>query len=391
LLDWLDQPAEFVETWTGMTDPTEITRLRVAVLYGGRSTEHEISQQSAAAVVAQLDPLKYEVIPISIDKQGRFHRHDLKTLQAQNARVLATESTATTLTIAARPGPLFVSDAPDAPQIDVVFPVMHGPLCEDGSIQGLLELAEIPYVGARVLGSAIGMDKDVAKRLVRAEGIETTPYLSVTRGRWLRDRTSQIARVEGEFGYPVFVKPATLGSSVGVTRANDRAALEAAVAEAQRYDDKTLIERAVDAREIEFAVLAALDPTAPPDVSLPGEIIPRAGGFYSFENKYLDTQGAELHAPADLSPELIAQGQALVRRIFVALECESMARVDMFLDRSTGRFLFNEVNTIPGFTAISMYPKLWEVSGLSYPALLDRLIKDAVARHTRRSELQRER
>lgn len=373
-----------------MTDKTEITRLRVAVLYGGRSTEHEISQQSAAAVVAQLDKQKYEVIPISIDKQGRFHRHDLAQLQAQNPRVLATESTGSALTIAARPGPLFVNDAANAPQIDVVIPIMHGPLCEDGSIQGLLELAEIPYVGSRVLGSAIGMDKDVAKRLVRAEGIEVGAYVCVPSGRWKHDHASFVARAESELGYPMFVKPATLGSSVGVSRADDRAQLEKAVAEAHRFDDKILIERAVDAREIEFAVLGALEPGAPPDVSLPGEIIPR-GGFYSFENKYLDAQGAELHAPAELPADLIAQGQSMARRIFVALECEGMARVDLFLDRRTGHFLFNEVNTIPGFTEISMYPKLWEVSGLPYPALLDRLVKDAVARHARRSELQRER
>jgi D-alanine-D-alanine ligase len=371
-----------------MSDSNEITRLRVAVLYGGRSTEHEISQQSAAAVVANLDPSKYEVIPISIDKQGRFRRHELQALRAQNPRVLASESSSAALTVATRPGPLFLSQG--APAIDVVFPIMHGPLCEDGSIQGLLELAAVPYVGARVLGSAIGMDKDVAKRLVRAEGIGVAPYLVVQRPRWERERAGFVAQIERELGYPVFVKPATLGSSVGVARAADRAQLEAAVLEAQRFDDKTLIEQAVDAREIEFAVLAAEDPAAPPDVSLPGEIVPR-DAFYSFDRKYLDTEGAELHAPAQLSDEQIREGQALVRKIFGALECEGMARVDMFLDRRSGRFLFNEVNTIPGFTAISMYPKLWEVSGLSYSALLDRLIKDALRRHARRSELQRER
>lgn len=373
-----------------MTDKPEITRLRVAVLYGGRSTEHEISQQSAAAVVAQLDPQKYEVIPISVDKAGQFHRQDLAALRAHNPRVLATDSKTAALTVAARPGPLFIGESATTPQIDVVFPVMHGPLCEDGTIQGLLELAEIPYVGARVLGSAIGMDKDVSKRLVRAEGIAVAPYVSATRGVWRRDRDALIARIERELGYPVFVKPATLGSSVGVTRATHRSELEKSVAEAQRFDDKILIEQSVDAREIEFAVLGPVDPADPPDVSLPGEIIPR-GGFYSFENKYLDAQGAELRAPAELPPELIAEGQALARKIFLVLEVESMARVDLFLDRRSGRFLFNEVNTIPGFTEISMYPKLWEVSGLPYPALLDRLVKDAVARHQRRSELQRER
>jgi D-alanine-D-alanine ligase len=371
-----------------MSDSNGITRLRVAVLYGGRSTEHEISQQSAAAVVANLDPAKYEVIPISIDKQGRFHHHDLQALRAQNPRVLASESSSAALTVATRPGPLFLSQG--APAIDVVFPVMHGPLCEDGSIQGLLELAAVPYVGARVLGSAIGMDKDVAKRLVRAEGIGVAPYLVVQRARWERERPGFIAQLERELGYPNFVKPATLGSSVGVARAADRTQLEAAVLDAQRFDDKTLLEQAVDAREIEFAVLAAEDPAAPPDVSLPGEIVPR-DAFYSFDRKYLDTEGAELHAPAELGEAQIREGQALARRIFLALECEGMARVDMFLDRHSGRFLFNEVNTIPGFTAVSMYPKLWEVSGLSYPALLDRLVQDALRRHARRSELQRER
>ncbi|HKU38174.1 MAG TPA: D-alanine--D-alanine ligase family protein [Polyangiales bacterium] len=373
-----------------MNESDEITRLRVAVLYGGRSTEHEISQQSAAAVVANLDPAKYEVIPISIDKQGRFHRHDLAALRAHNPKQLATESSSAALTLAARPGPLFLSQGAPAPAIDVVFPVMHGPLCEDGSIQGLLELAAVPYVGARVLGSAIGMDKDVAKRLVRAEGIDVAPYVVVQRNRWERERAGIVARAEAELGYPMFVKPATLGSSVGVSRVTDRAQLEAAVLEAQRFDDKTLIEQSVDAREIEFAVLAAEDPAALPDVSVPGEIIPR-DAFYSFERKYLDAEGAELHAPAKLSEDLAREGQALARRIFLSLECEGMARVDMFLDRKSGRYFFNEVNTIPGFTAISMYPKLWEVSGLSYSALLDRLIRDAVRRHARRSELQRER
>jgi len=373
-----------------MSDSNEITRLRVAVLYGGRSTEHEISQQSAAAVVAQLDPNKYEVIPISIDRQGRFQRQDLERLRAHNPRLLASEASGTALTVAARPGPLFLADGPAAPQIDVVFPVLHGPLCEDGSIQGLFELAEVPYVGSRVLGSAIGMDKDVAKRLVRADGIDVAPYLSLSSARWERDRAPYLARAERELRYPMFVKPATLGSSVGISRVSDRAQLEAAVELARRYDDKLLIEQGVSAREIEFAVLAAEDLAAPPDVSVPGEIVPR-DAFYSFERKYLETEGAELHIPAQLAPEQLEQGRALAGRIFTLLECEAMARVDLFLERTSGRFFFNEVNTIPGFTAISMYPKLWEASGLPYRALLDRLIKDALARHARRSELQRER
>jgi D-alanine-D-alanine ligase len=372
-----------------MTDSSDMTRLRVAVLYGGRSTEHEISQQSAAAVVANLDPVKYEVIPISIDQQGRFHVHDLAALRARNSKQLATgDQGSAGLTLAARPGPLFVSAG--APMVDVVFPVVHGPLCEDGSIQGLLELAEMPYVGSRVLGSAIGMDKDVAKRLARGAGLSVAPYLTLHQAEWQREPERWITRAERELGYPMFVKPATLGSSVGVTRAEDRHQLELAVLTALRYDDKVLLEQSVDAREIEFAVLAAEDPADPPEVSVPGEIIAREG-FYSFERKYLETEGAELHVPAKLSPELIAHGQDAARDAFVALECQAMARVDFFLERGSGKLLFNELNTIPGFTAISMYPKLWEASGLPYPALLDRLVKDAMNRHARRSKLQRQR
>lgn len=373
-----------------MTDSElpRLTRLRIAVLYGGRSTEHEVSQQSAASVVANLDPVKYEVIPISIDHDGRFHRHDLPALRAQNPRILATTPSGAALAPAARPGALFASDG--APPIDVVFPVAHGPLCEDGSLQGLLELTELPYVGSRVLGSAIGMDKDVAKRLARGAGLAVAPYLALNAASWQRDTDARIARAEAELGYPMFVKPATLGSSVGVTRADDRRQLLGAVVTALRFDDKFLLEQAVDAREIEFAVLAAEDEAEPPDVSVPGEIIPREG-FYSFERKYLDSEGADLHIPARIAPEQVARGQDLARAAFLALECEGMARVDFFLDRKTGALLFNELNTIPGFTSISMYPKLWEASGVSYSDLLDRLVRDALRRHARRSKLQRQR
>jgi D-alanine-D-alanine ligase len=375
-----------------MAPPNERSthRIRVGVLYGGRSTEHEISLRSAASVVANLDRDRYDIVPIHVDRSGAFHRLVLPELAADHGAGLlpVEDSQHSGLALAAHSGRLLAADG--GGDIDVVFPVMHGPLCEDGSVQGLLELADIPYVGSRVLGSALCMDKDVAKRLVRAEGIGVGPYLSLRQMAWQSARSPWLQRIEAELGYPVFVKPATLGSSVGVSRATDRDALERAIVDAFRYDDKLLCEQAVDAREIEFAVLAASSEGAPPEVSLPGEIVPREG-FYSFENKYLDEQGAALVIPAQLDAATREQGQTLARRIFQVLECEGLARVDFFLERASGQFYFNEVNTLPGFTSISMYPKLWEASGVSYRELLDRLISDAMRRHQSRSALRRER
>jgi D-alanine-D-alanine ligase len=261
-------------------------------------------------------------------------------------------------------------------------------LCEDGSIQGLLELADVAYVGAGVLGSAICMDKDVAKRLARAAGIDTVEYLCLRGQGWRKDMPQVLERVAAELGYPVFVKPANLGSSVGVTKVARQQDLELALGSAFAYDEKVLVERAVNAREIELAVLAALDPAQPPHVSVPGEIVPQ-DAFYSYERKYLDPQGAALEIPAKLDDRQIAQARSIARDVFMALECDGMARVDLFLDRDSGRLLFSEANTIPGFTTISMYPKLWEASGLSYGDLLARLISLALARHARRSGLKR--
>jgi D-alanine-D-alanine ligase len=370
-------------------DDRDPPRVRVAVLYGGRSTEHEISLASAAAVVANLDRARYEIIPIHVDRSGAFHRHALPALASGRAvAVLPTdESSSDALSLAARSGQLF---AADGGEIDVVFPIMHGPLCEDGSVQGLLELADVPYVGSRVLGSALCMDKDIAKRLVRAEGIPIVPYVTLRSSDWRQQREHWQTRIAAELGYPAFVKPATLGSSVGVSRVATREALDEAVAQAFAYDDKLLVEQAVDAREIEFAVLAASEDGAPPEVSVPGEIAAQEG-FYSFDRKYLDAEGAALYVPADLEPGTLEQGREFARRIFGVLECEGLARVDFFLDKASGKLYFNELNTLPGFTAISMYPKLWEASGVSYRELLDRLVQDALRRHARRSQLQRER
>ena len=267
---------------------------------------------------------------------------------------------------------------------------MHGPLCEDGSLQGLLDLADVPYVGAGVLGSAVCMDKDVAKRLARSVGVETTPYLAVRREQWLSSADEVKAQVTTQLGYPAFVKPANMGSSIGITRVDDGPSLDRSIAEAFRYDTKVLVERAVDAREIELAVLGSLDPLGPPRVSLAGEIV-AGDAFYSFERKYLQQDGAQLHVPARLDRQQQQRAAKIAAQVFVALECEGMARIDLFLDRQSGEFLFNEVNTIPGFTPISMYPKLWEASGLAYAELLSQLIDLALARAQIRSSLKRDR
>lgn len=375
-----------------MTDNTPHSKLRVALLYGGRSTEHEISLESATSVLRHLDAGRYDIVPVYVDPDGAFHQQLLPDASGGAARVLPTDRNTRAETLLARQGHLLAAadggEGSDLPA--VIFPVMHGPLCEDGSMQGLLELADVPYVGSRVLGAAICMDKDVAKRLVRAEGVAVVPYLCLRGPEYERNSVALIERIERELGYPAFVKPATLGSSVGVSKANNRAELSDAIALALRYDDKLLVEKAVHAREIEFAVLAARDLSEPPEVSVAGEIAPREE-FYSFERKYMDAEGAELTIPAVLDAATLARGQAAARQIFLALECEGMARVDFFLDKVSGELYFNEVNTIPGFTAISMYPKLWAASGVPYAELLNRLVENAVHRHTRRTHLSRQR
>lgn len=364
-------------------------RIRVAVVYGGRSSEHEVSLQSAKCVLENLDPERYDVLPIAIDKHGVWHVQDLARLRAMTERSLPVDTSGDAVVLTAgEAGAVLYGQA--SPKIDVVLPIMHGPLCEDGSIQGLLELADVAYVGSGVLGSAVCMDKDVAKRLVHAAGIDTVEYICVRAGEWPRDVKLLHARIAAELGYPVFVKPASLGSSVGVTKVSNAAELQGAVDHAFTYDTKVLIERAVDAREIELAVLSALEPGAPPEVSMAGEIVPR-DAFYSYERKYLDPDGAALHIPASLTSEQTERAQHIARQVFLALECEGMARIDLFFERTSGRLLFNEANTIPGFTTISMYPKLWQASGLSYGALIERLIALALRRHARRAGLRRTR
>jgi len=337
-------------------------KLRVAVLFGGRSGEHEVSIRSAAAVIAALDKSKYEVTPVAITKQGRW------LPPAESALLLPSPvqegtSTDAAVTLSHEPG--------SGSKIGVVFPVLHGTFGEDGTVQGFLELADVAYVGSGVLGSAAAMDKDVMKRLFRERGLPTVDHLALRRG----ERREKAHEIEQRFGYPVFVKPANLGSSVGVSKARNRRELEAALDLAARYDHKILAEPAVDGREIECSVLG----NDAPEASLPGEIVP-AREFYDYEAKYRD-EDSKLLIPAPLSPEQTAEVQRLAVAAFQAVEASGLARVDFFLERASGRVLVNEVNTMPGFTSISMYPKLWEASGLPYAQLVDRLIGLALELH----------
>ena len=374
-------------------------RVRVAVLYGGRSGEHEISLQSAASVLRNLDRERFEAIPIAIDKEGRWHPGDVALID-QGARTLPVFKDQPPVLLPPSPraggaelvpyGETALNKQSLPPlAVDVVFPVMHGTLCEDGAIQGLLELADLPYVGCGVLASAVGMDKEVAKRLAQAAGLPIVPYVLARSGTWEAELPALGARVEQSLGYPCFVKPVSCGSSVGVHKVKSAAALRPALADAFRYDRKVLIEKAVDAREIEVAVLQNLDPGGPPLCSIAGEINPRHE-FYSYEAKYLDENGAELLIPARLLPDQMAAAQRLAAAAFTTLECEGMARVDFFLDRQTGALYFNEINTIPGFTSISMYPKMWEASGLPYRELLTRLIELALRRGGEQRQLVRD-
>jgi D-alanine-D-alanine ligase len=370
-------------------------RLRVAVLYGGRSGEHEVSLRSAASVINHLDRDRFEIVPVAIDRQGRWRLNDVSLLEGKKSLPVFRDAPKVVLL----PNPadadrgsalIRLGESGEPRGIDVVFPVMHRPLCEDGTIQGLLELADLPYVGCGVLASAVAMDKEMAKRLARDAGIPIVPYVSLKYEVWKKEKQQLAKRIEEELGYPVFTKPANLGSSVGVHKVKEPSGLNGALEDAFNYDRKVLVEAAVNAREIEVSVLENLEAGgADPLVSIPGEIAP-AHEFYSYDAKYLDENGAALIIPAKLDPDDTKRAQEIGRKAFTVLECEGMARVDLFLDRVSGIFFFNELNTIPGFTSISMYPKLWEASGISYQNLLSRLVDLAMARHDRKKALVRE-
>jgi D-alanine-D-alanine ligase len=365
-----------------------VTKRRVVVLFGGRSAEHEISCISARSVIDALDPETNDVIPVGITREGRWRvLPGPPRLPSETGRLpqVDTEETpadrvpASVADIVAegvglgRSGELVAGDS--RTRVDVVFPVLHGPSGEDGATQGVLELAGVPFVGAGVLGSALGMDKAVQKVLFAAAGLPVVPHEVVREPDWHEDREGVAARAEA-LGYPVFTKPATLGSSVGISKVHDAGELDAGMHEAFRFGRKAVIERGLEGvREIECAVLGNDDPVA----SVAGEIAPQGHEFYDYEAKYLDEHGAQLLIPADLSPDVMERVQRMSVAAFRAIESWGMARVDFFL---LGEDLWvNEINTIPGFTSISMYPKLWEASGLTYGSLIERLIDLAVERH----------
>ncbi|PYJ10168.1 MAG: D-alanine--D-alanine ligase A, partial [Verrucomicrobia bacterium] len=326
--------------------------------------------------------------------RGRWHLNDISLLEGKKSLPVFKDAPKVVLP----PNPadkaggsalIRLGEKGETQGIDVVFPVMHGPLCEDGTIQGLLELADLPYVGCGVLASALAMDKEMAKRVARDAGVPIVPYVSLKHEVWKKEKQAFANRIAEQLGYPVFVKPANLCSSVGVHKVKEPGGLNAALEDAFTYDGKVVVEAAVNAREIELAVLENPDAGADPLVSLPGEIDP-THEFYSYEAKYLDEKGAALIIPAKLDPKETKRAQEIGRKVFSALDCEGMARVDLFLDRTSGKFFFNELNTIPGFTSISMYPKLWEATGIGYPELLSKLVDLAISRHEKRKTLVRE-
>jgi D-alanine-D-alanine ligase len=390
-------------------------RLRVGILFGGRSGEHEISLLSAASVFNAIDKNKYEVVPIGITKQGHWvtaadaerllkgRAHDDRHLRAGDpeatsaAAVLASGESVVVPPEPHQPGSglapfqtdnAMVRRAADrAINVDIIFPVLHGTFGEDGTIQGLLELADLPYVGAGVLGSAAGMDKDIMKALFRAAGLPIVKQVTVLRGDWEAQRKKVEKLVESKLKYPVFVKPANLGSSVGISKAHDRKQLGPAIDEAARFDRKIVIEQGVGgnkqkAREIECAVLGNDNPEA----SVPGEIVP-GQEFYDYNAKYLD-EGSQLIIPAKLSKTETKRVQQLAIAAFKAIDCSGLARVDFLMEPKTRKIYLNEINTMPGFTSISMYPKLWVATGVTYPELIERLIRLGTERHQEKKKNQ---
>ncbi|HET7209043.1 MAG TPA: D-alanine--D-alanine ligase family protein [Terriglobales bacterium] len=389
-------------------------KLRVGVLFGGRSGEHEVSLLSAASVVEAIDKSKYDVVPIGITKEGRWltaehaerllaGQHEARHLRAGDPEVTPGAAVLEKgEAVVVPPEPVrrdaglvpFQTDhtmarrASDrAINVDVIFPVLHGTFGEDGTIQGLLELADIPYVGAGVLGSAAGMDKDIMKSLFRAAGLPIVKHVTFLRSEWEVNPRKIQKLVESKLKYPIFVKPANLGSSVGITKAHGRKELPSCVEEAAKFDRKIIVEAAVGgakkrAREIECSVLGNDNPQA----SVPGEIVP-SKEFYDYAAKYLD-EGSELLIPAKLTKSETKEVQRLAIAAFKAIDCSGLARVDFLMDPKTRKLYLNEINTMPGFTAISMYPKLWAATGVSYPELIDRLIQLGIERHAEKMKNQ---
>jgi D-alanine-D-alanine ligase len=372
-------------------------KIRIGVLFGGQSGEHEVSITSAHAVIAALDREKYDVVPIGITKQGRWLAGDnafpaleamadpkllpggppARTTQRvpdqepRTAALISHESVieASGLTIGPRSSVLG--------SIDVIFPVLHGPMGEDGTVQGLMELAGVPYVGCGVLASSVGMDKAMMKAAFAAARFQLLPWLLVRRADWEREGEHTIAEIEARLRYPMFVKPANMGSSVGITKASERASLERGIAEAARYDRRIVVEQGINAREIEVSILGNDDVLA----SVPGEVVP-SNEWYDYQAKYLGGESRIL-IPAPIAPALAEQAREMAIRAFKSIDGAGLARVDFLLDRETETLYLNELNTMPGFTSVSMYAKMWDATGLSYSELLDRLIELALERHSK--------
>ncbi|HEY8529972.1 MAG TPA: D-alanine--D-alanine ligase [Paenibacillaceae bacterium] len=377
-------------------------KIRVGLVYGGRSGEHEVSLQTALSVARAFDYGRYELIPFFIDKQGKWRSGPPLTAPPESVEQLMLgpgeagaaaggdihPATGASAIIPFVRGMLAEAEREEAgreedgPAIDVMFPLLHGTFGEDGTIQGLFEMAGVPYVGAGVLASAAGMDKVIMKQLFRQAGLPVANFIHFTKYEWNRDRERILAEAEERLGYPCFVKPANLGSSVGVSKARKREELAAAIEKALQFDRKVLVEEFIDAREIEVSVLGNDEPRA----SVPGEIV-SSNEYYDYNAKYVDGKSVMI-IPAEIPPETAEEARAMAVRAFRAIDCSGLCRADFFLRRSDGKLLINEVNTMPGFTQFSMYPQLWKASGLSYPELLDELIRLALERFRERQSLK---
>lgn len=358
----------------------QVRRLKVGVIFGGRSGEHEVSLNSAQSVMRALNPDKYEVVPIGITKDGRWLMGDVVGVltggegHSQPAALLPQPQA---------PADHALTTETDVNQLDVLIPVLHGPYGEDGTVQGLLELADLPYVGAGVVGSAVGMDKAIFKHVMTANGLPVLPWRLVLSSEWQANATAVLQALEAALPYPMFTKPANLGSSVGICKCTNRTELQAGLDEAAAYDRRIVVEQGANVRELEVAVLGNDHPTA----SIVGEIRP-SRDFYDYVAKYV-SDDSELLIPAPLELELAEQVRTIALQAYRAIDCAGLGRVDLLLDKDSGALYINEINTIPGFTNISMYPKLWEASGLPYSALLDKLIDLALERHAEKARLEK--
>ncbi len=363
---------------------TQMEKLKVGIIFGGKSAEHEVSLQSAKNIIEAMDKEKFSPVLIAINKEGRWQLNEQSNylVNADNPKLIKLNQSIDPIAVVpgAKETPVIhANSAENLDQLDVIFPIVHGTLGEDGSLQGMLRLTDLPFVGPSVLSSAICMDKDIAKKLLKIAGINVAKGVVFSK----RHRAEiDFVTIEQELGTPLFIKPANQGSSVGVNKVETEAEFTAAVDDAFQYDQKIVIEECINGREIECSVLGNENPRA----SLPGEVLPNTA-FYSYESKYIDEKGADLAVPADLTDDEINLVQQTAIEAFKTLQCEGLARVDFFLT-DEGKLYVNEINTLPGFTKISMYPKLWEVSGLEYTELITQLIELAIERHERDSQLK---